>query len=181
MKKVFLYLLILLTLTACWWKQVQKNKLVSFWQFSFDISDKFLKVDNKWTIKDFNVLYTYSAKDLSKWSSSESSIVILKYTGSYPKDKKIFFRVVSDKFKREIPGTEMLTKSEFTKNDNTIYYFTYKVYDDLFDKQKENADHYGLQTYIFTKDGLYLISYISSLDKNIETMLDNIKDLHTNK
>jgi len=181
MRKIFLYLVMLLSLTACWWKQVQSFKLVSFWQFSFNISDKFSQVNNKKTIKDFKILYTYNAKDLIKWNDSESSLVILKYIGDYPKDKKEFFSIVSNKFKREIPGTKIIEKSKFKKNDDTIYYFTYKVYDNLFTKKEEKADHYGLQAYVFSKDKLYVISYVSSSTETIKIMLDNIEDLHVNK
>ena len=181
MKKIFLYLVILLSLTACWWKQVQSFKLVSFWQFSFNISDKFLQVNNKKTIKDFKILYTYNAKDLVEWNDSESSLVLLKYIGDYPKDKKEFFNIVSDKFVRQIPGTKILEKSKFEKDDNVIYYFTYKVYDNLFIQKKEKADHYGLQSYIFSKDKLYVISCVSSSNQTIQMILDDIKNLHTNK
>jgi len=181
MKKIFLYLVILLSLTACWWKQVQSFKLVSFWQFSFNISDKFLQVNNKKTIKDFKILYTYNAKDLVEWDSSNSSLVLLKYIGNYQKDKKEFFSIVSDKFKREIPGIEILEKSKFEKDNNIIYYFTYRVYDNLFANEKTKADYYGLQAYIFSKNKLYVISYVSSSKKTIKIILDDIKNLNTNK
>lgn len=181
MKNFFLYLILLLTLTACWWKQVQDNKVLSFWQFYIYISHKFKQIDSKKTLKDFEILYSYAAKDLIEQEYSKNSLLILKYSEHYPNNKKEFFNIVSDKFRREIPGTKIIKKAKIVKDNIPIYYFTYKVYDNLFYKENEKADYYGIQAYIFTNDKIYLISYTSSSQKTLNIILNSIEDLHINK
>jgi len=180
MRKIVLYLIILLILTSCW-TDLKNDKIINFWQFSLKIPDKFSQIHNEKLIKDFDVLYTYTAKDLIKWNPSENSIVVLKYKWSYPTDKKEFFNIVSDKFRRQIPGIEITNKYSFTKNENDIYYIIYKVYNNLFANKTLNADYYWLQAYVFSKDSLYVISYVSSSNETINIILKNLENLNINK
>lgn len=181
MKKVLIYLIIIFTLTACWWKTVEDWKIIQFWKFYFNIPKTFsLVVDKKQKIKDFKILFSYVNKKTYQ-DNLISSLLVLKYIWEYPKSEDNFFSVISDKFRRQIPGTKIISSSKLTKDNIKIYYFTYKVYDNLFNNKNEKASYYWLQVYIFDWKNIYLISYVSAKDDEIKTMLDKIKDLHINK
>lgn len=178
MKNFFLYIVILLTLASCWWKE-DLLKTVNFWGISFNISNNFSQVKDYSSVEDYKVLDVYNTQE--KTDVPKASLILLEYKGPYPQDEKEFFTIVSDKFQRQIPGVNILKKSRFKKKDNTVYYFTYEVFDDLFANDNTNPNYYGLQAYVFNNKKVYTISYMSSSKKATDTMLSNIKNLNTNK
>ncbi len=178
MKKLFIYMTLLFTLIGCSWDS-EESRLISFWPFSFDISNNFTTVDQTFSIKDYQVLESYNK--VKNAGSSKESLIIFEYSSSYPNNEEKFFTIVSDKFKRQIPGANILEKAKFKKKQGNIYYFTYEVFDNLFADSDSNADYYGVQAYLFdSKKRLYTIAYTSQSKEALNNMLDNIKDLKVN-
>lgn len=181
MKKLFLILILITALSACW-SQESKQQLIKFWEFNISISKDFQEIDSEtYKNKDFEIIYTYKGKRKDK-DSSKSSIIIAKYVWNKPKDNEKFFNIVLDKFQREVAWNKILNREKVKKNSKIIQYFRYEVYDDVFKKNnKKDPSYYWLQAYIFWKNDIHTISFVSSKEEELKEFTSNVKNLKINK
>ena len=129
-------------------------------------------------LKKFTVLSSYRYKKVNKWFSP--SLIILRYDGDYPADKKEFFSVIVDKFKREIVWSTILENGQMDIAWKNVYYFKYKVSDNMFDDASLNT-YYWLQFYIFDKPNVYVISYVWLEQSKLNDIFEIVKNLNYKK
>jgi len=183
MKKISLLILLFLSLflVSCWKKQKQDNAVVKFSNYTMDLPKDFMiypSTKKDLNLKKFTVLSSYRYKKVSKWFAP--SLIILRYDWKFPKDKKEFFSLLIDKFKREIVWSEILENGNLDIDWKTAYYFKYKVSDNMFDDTSLNT-YYGIQFYLFDNPNIYLISYVGIEENSLNDIFGLLKNLNYKK
>lgn len=181
MKKFLIILISFILLTSCW-KASSEDQIVKFWNFDLSISSDFQAIESVDALDaDFDILYAYKLK-YSADNDAKSSLILAKYKWESPKDKSEFFRIILNKFQREIAWTKILDVENFKKKDNIVHYFTYENYDNIFENDKQaSPSHYGVQAYIFWNNNTYAVSFISSKKSDLSEFMEDVKNLKINK
>jgi len=127
---------------------------------------------------DKNIVDKFEVEQAFKeqvYSGFSSSLVISKYIWQYPSDKKKFFSVISDKFLRKVPGSQILDTNKFSVWKIDVFYFTYSIKNNLFDDTK--PDYYGLQAYFFEPDKIYALNYLTATKEKLDKFVDLLKHI----
>jgi len=182
-KRITIIILILLSsfLSSCGNSSDWNNSIsIKFWNYIFSIPNDYhlSVVDNKYN--DYNLLYSYRKN--KSVESFASSLIIASYLKSFPKDKNEFFSIMLDKLKKWITWLSITDKWHFSKTDSDIYYTIYKVNENLFEWDNRNI-YYWIQVYLLDQKNkkVYLISYISLEEDEVNNIFDNIQNLEVNK
>jgi len=181
LKKILIYVLLFFSifLASCGSnKQVDDKIDVKFWNYVLEIPHNYLLSTAKVEEKDIDVLYAYKAKTKNFYSS----LFIGKYNWPYPKDEKVFFDSILDKLRKNLIWVEILDTGDFKVDENKLYYVKYKVNDNLFWWKDENV-YYWFQSYILDKQDkiVYIISYLSLEEDELNNIFDSVKNLKVNK
>jgi len=172
MKKIIVFS-ILFFLTWCWTTNKVDTQNIKLWNIQFNINKNFLLTDIKNNDDKINILYSYKLYNNKRFSIS---IIIWKYKWNYPKDKNEFINIIVDKIQKNVAGSNIININEFKKWNIIIKSIAYKVSDNLFDEKKWNI-YYAIQYYIFSKNNIYVISYISWNKDSLDKFKKNIENL----
>ncbi len=181
MIKYILLLISLILLSWCW-ATSQKNKMqdVSFWNFNITIDNnyKITNIKSNPKIRNANILLEYK---LDNYNNLSPSLIIYKYIWEYPANIRKFSDIILDKFQKNVIWSKIMNSKIININKSKVFYLLYSISNNIFSKN-DKTDYFWLQAYVFGENRkMYIISYISKSKKQLDDMLNSIKNLKYNK